>query len=56
MKRRIKKGKKIDVELRSFAILDGYQKCRHYEHYIIVAQNLAKCTKCGVLIVILDSK
>ena len=36
-----------------FKVGDKYKKCRHYEHYEIVGYNLVRCTKCGVLIIIL---
>jgi len=46
------KEKRIDVELRPFMIKESYQKCRHYEHYVVITRKLVKCTRCGVLIVI----
>ena len=44
------------IQLGAFKVGDEYKTCEHYRHYEIIEYRLARCTKCGVLIVVLDYK
>lgn len=44
------------IQLKAFKVGDEYKTCEHYKHYEIVDYRLARCIKCGVLIVILLDK
>jgi len=44
------------IQLGAFKAGDDYKTCEHYNHYEAVGYRLIRCTKCGVLIVILLDK